>query len=59
MYHNICFNGEIRKDISSLVGENALHYKNTPIPIYLKISPSKTESFRIKILMFFIFLLKT
>ena len=39
------------------------HYENMPIQIFesnkLKISPQKTESFQIKILIFFIFLLKT
>ena len=29
------------------------HYKNTPIQIYWKISPPETESFQIKILIFF------
>ena len=37
------------------------YYENTPIQIILilKISPPKTESYQIKILIFFIFLLKT
>ena len=35
------------------------HYENTPIQIYWKNSPPKTESFQIKILIFFICLLKT
>ena len=34
-------------------------YENTPIQIYLKISPPKAESFQAKILIFFIFLLNT
>ena len=34
-------------------------YENTPIQIYSKISPPKTESFQLKTLIFFIFLLKT
>ena len=29
------------------------HYENAPIQIYIKISPSKTENFQIKILIFF------
>ena len=35
------------------------HYENTPIQIYSKISPPKAESFQLKSLIFFIFLLKT
>ena len=35
------------------------HYENKPNQIVLKISPPNTESFQIKILIFFIFLLKT
>ena len=35
------------------------HYENTPIQIYWKFHHQKTESFQIKILIFFIFLLKT
>ena len=34
-----------------------MHYENTPIQI-LQVSPPKTESFQIKILIFFIFLFK-
>ena len=35
------------------------HYENTPIQIYWKFHHQKTENFQIKILIFFIFLLKT
>ena len=42
---------------NSLIG--LAHYENTPIQIYWRNSPPKTESFQIKILIFFIFLLKT
>ena len=35
------------------------HYENMPIQIYRSISPPKTENFQIKILIFFIFLLKS
>ena len=35
------------------------HYENKPIQIYRNISPPKTENFQIKILIFFIFLLKS
>ena len=35
------------------------HYENTPIQSILKFSPPKTESFLIKILIIFIFLLET
>ena len=36
-----------------------LHYENTPIQIYWKFCHQKNENFQIKILIFFIFLLKT
>ena len=36
-----------------------MHYENTPIQIYRKFHLQKTENFQIKILIFFIFLLKT
>ena len=35
------------------------HYEKSPIQIYSKISPPKIESFQLKTLIFFIFLLKT
>ena len=35
-----------------------LHYENTPIQIYWKFHHQKNENFQIKILIFFIFLLK-
>ena len=35
------------------------HYENTPIQIYWKFHHQKNKSFQIKILIFFIFLLKT
>ena len=35
------------------------HYENTPIQIYWNFHHQKTESFQIKILIFFLFLLKT
>ena len=36
-----------------------LHYENIPIQIYWKFYNQKRENFQIKILIFFIFLLKT
>ena len=40
--------------------ENANHYENMPIQIYCKFyHQKKNENFQIKILIFFIFLLKT
>ena len=39
--------------------QNVWHYENRPIQNILKISPLKIESFQIKILIFFKFLLKT
>ena len=36
-----------------------VHYENTPIQIYWKFYNQKNESLQIKILIFFIFLLKT
>ena len=36
-----------------------MHYENTPFQIYWNFQHQKTESFQIKILIFFIFLLKT
>ena len=38
---------------------NFCHYENKPIQIYWKFYHQKNENFRIKILIFFIFLLKT
>ena len=38
---------------------NAQHYEDTPIQIYWKFYYRKNENFQIKILIFFIFLLKT
>ena len=37
----------------------SVHYENTPIQIYWKFYHQKNENFQIKILIFFIFLLKT
>ena len=37
----------------------SMHYENTPIQIYCKFYNQKNENFQIKILIFFIFLLKT
>ena len=39
--------------------QSILHYENTPIQIYGKVSPPKTESFQLKTLIFFKYLLKT
>ena len=39
--------------------KHAQHYENTPIQIYWKFHHQKTESFQLKILIFFLFLLKT
>ena len=45
----------IDKNVSNITD----HFENTPIQIYSKMSPPKTESFQLKTLIFFIFLLKT
>ena len=39
--------------------KNEVHYENKPIQIYWKFYHQKNENFQIKILIFFIFLLKT
>ena len=45
--------------IINLLVDSTEHYENTPIQIYRKFLPPKTERFRKKFLIFFIFLLKT
>ena len=57
--HDRLFQPKKIKTSSFLFTNPKYHYENTPIQIYRKESPPKTESFQIKILIFFIILFKT
>ena len=62
---NVCFSGEIRVCVSFLIHFKLIslitlsHYENTPIQKILKILQAKMDNFQMKILILFIFLLKT
>ena len=59
-YHDICFCGEIRKNMITFQLEKKVsHYVNMPIQIYWKFYHQKRKNFILKNLIFFIFLLKT
>ena len=45
--------------LSILVDYRSCHYENKPIQIYAKFNQQKNDNFQIKILILFIFLLKT